>query len=426
MSVVIRTTGLGKEYTIQHENAPGYAMLRESIAGIFGALRRRKSPVTDERFWALRDVDLEIRQGERVGVIGRNGAGKSTLLKLLSRITEPTAGGFTIHGRVASLLEVGTGFHPELTGRENIFLNGAIMGMSRGDIQMRFDEIVAFAEIERFLDTPVKRYSSGMYTRLAFSVAAHLESDILIVDEVLAVGDAGFQKKCLSRMQCLNTEGRTVVFVSHNLPAIKRFCDRGIYLDQGRLVESGGIDEVTTSYLKAGSSAEGEVEWPGAEARDDDAILLLRRVSIANNEGQVVTEFTPSDSIIITLEVDITAVVRSCRIGVLVYTQDGVLVFENYDRLSYHGSRRLPGRHTLSCSLPAGLLNGGDYLVGVNAGLPGERNLLFMDSIIRFSVHARDSDPVWHRRGILDPHLDWQCEHQPLAAVQDTQTSRGS
>ena len=202
-----------------------------------------------EEFWALKEVDFEIKQGDRVGIIGRNGAGKSTLLKILSRITEPTAGRVKIAGRVASLLEVGTGFHPELTGRENIFLNGAILGMSRADIKKKFDEIVDFAEVEKFLDTPVKRYSSGMYVRLAFSVAAHLEPEILVVDEVLAVGDAQFQKKCLGKMEDIGREGRTVLFVSHNIAAIQKLCERAILLEKGEIRKKGGVDEVVSEYI---------------------------------------------------------------------------------------------------------------------------------------------------------------------------------
>lgn len=255
MTVVIRTKGLGKEYIIRHEQQrPGQAMLRESLGGMISGLVRGRSRASEERFWALRGVDLEIHQGERVALIGGNGAGKSTLLKILSRITEPTTGEFSIRGRVANLLEVGTGFHPELTGRDNVYLSGAIRGMRRREIEARFDEIVAFAGTEKFLDTPVKRYSSGMYTRLAFAVASHLDSEILIVDEVLSVGDAAFKRKCLARMEELNEQGRTLLFVSHSQETVRRLCQRGYYLEQGRIVGEGPVDEVLAMYMASSES----------------------------------------------------------------------------------------------------------------------------------------------------------------------------
>ena len=252
----IKVEGLGKKYLLQHQaESRRYVALRDVLAEKAQALFGNRKPETGNRksveeFWALKDVSFEVKQGEAVGIIGRNGAGKSTLLKVLSRITEPTTGRVRLRGRVASLLEVGTGFHPELTGRENIFLNGAILGMHRAEIKKRFDEIVAFAEVERFLDTPVKRYSSGMYMRLAFAVAAHLEPEILIVDEVLAVGDASFQKKCLGKMEDVSKGGRTVLFVSHNMESILRLCNRAVWLATGTVVKTGGPVETITHYLQ--------------------------------------------------------------------------------------------------------------------------------------------------------------------------------
>jgi lipopolysaccharide transport system ATP-binding protein len=261
--VVIKVENLGKKYLIRHQQRERYVALRDVMAR--GAKRFGKkllspfiihhsqssnSPITasKEDFWALKDVSFEINQGDRVGIIGRNGAGKTTLLKLISRITEPTTGRITLKGRVASLLEVGTGFHPELTGRENIFLNGAILGMSRVEIRKKFDEIVDFAEVEKFLDTPVKRYSSGMYVRLAFAVAAHLEPEILVVDEVLAVGDAAFQKKCIGKMEEVGREGRTVLFVSHNMGVIKNLCNEGMLLNKGEMNGYGDIAKIVDEY----------------------------------------------------------------------------------------------------------------------------------------------------------------------------------
>jgi lipopolysaccharide transport system ATP-binding protein len=252
---VIRVENLGKKYIIGHQQQERYTALRDvitnkvkSIGSLLNPKAKSENPAFEE-FWALKDVSFDIKQGDRVGIIGRNGAGKSTLLKILSRITEPTTGSIKIKGRVASLLEVGTGFHPELTGRENIFLNGAILGMGKEEIKRKFDEIVAFAEVEKFLDTPVKRYSSGMYVRLAFAVAAHLEPEILIVDEVLAVGDAAFQKKCLGKMEDVGKEGRTVLFVSHNMSTVQKLCSTAVYLQSGKIQSQGYTDQVVERYF---------------------------------------------------------------------------------------------------------------------------------------------------------------------------------
>jgi lipopolysaccharide transport system ATP-binding protein len=270
--VIIRVENLGKKYRIRHQRRERYRALRDVIAERAGRLfrPRRNNPSETpavEDFWALQDVSFEIRRGEVLGIIGRNGAGKSTLLKLLSRITEPTAGRIELDGRVASLLEVGTGFHPELSGRENIYLNGAILGMSRMEIRRKFDEIVAFAEVEKFLDTPVKRYSSGMYVRLAFAVAAHLEPEILLVDEVLAVGDEAFQRKCLGKMRAVaSEEGRTVIFVSHNLRSVQQLCPTAVLLCGGQLKKRGSARDVIDAYYEQGlNSASPRLPPPAAE-----------------------------------------------------------------------------------------------------------------------------------------------------------------
>jgi lipopolysaccharide transport system ATP-binding protein len=255
-NTIIQVEHISKSYILKHQGSQSYTALRDVITNKAKSIFNSKSQILDsksEEFWALNDVSFEIKQGDRVGIIGRNGAGKSTLLKVLSRIVMPTKGRITIDGRIASLLEVGTGFHPELTGRENVFLNGSILGMTKAEIKKKFDEIVAFAEVEKFLDTPVKRYSSGMYVRLAFAVAAHLEPEILIVDEVLAVGDAEFQKKCLGKMKDVSGEGRTVLFVSHNMAAIQNLCDKAIYLKNGQVQLIGESDKVISTYLKAAS-----------------------------------------------------------------------------------------------------------------------------------------------------------------------------
>jgi lipopolysaccharide transport system ATP-binding protein len=297
--VVIKAEGLGKRYVIGHQAGSGrYVALRDVLTqGARGVWRKTRDlfqgkPIVDgetlEEFWALKDASFEVRRGETVGIIGRNGAGKSTLLKVLSRITEPSAGRVTIRGRVASLLEVGTGFHPELTGRENIYLNGAIMGMTRAETRRKFDEIVAFAEVEKFLDTPVKRYSSGMYVRLAFAVAAHLEPEILVVDEVLAVGDAAFQKKCLGKMGDVAQTGRTVLFVSHNMAAVQSLCSRGCLLDGGRLTDVGPARDVVRTYLQLAMSQKAA---PLGQRRDRKGDGSLRATSIeveSADDGKII------------------------------------------------------------------------------------------------------------------------------------------
>lgn len=271
---VIKAEQISKKFILSHEAQERYSSMRDAIAKKAKQLIRvnRKTNLTKEEFYALKDVSFDISMGDRLGIIGHNGAGKSTLLKLLSRITEPTSGRIVIRGRVASLLEVGTGFHPELTGRENIFLNGAILGMGRSEIKRKFDEIVAFAEIEKFLDTPVKRYSSGMYVRLAFAVAAHLEPEILIVDEVLAVGDAQFQKKCLGKMEDISkNQGKTVLFVSHNMASLKSLCDKGIYLKSGMVNFAGNIQDTINQYL---DSSSGDLSNSISNRRFFDNLLL--------------------------------------------------------------------------------------------------------------------------------------------------------
>lgn len=302
--VIISIKNLGKKYTLSHKHGGNYVALRdvitEKIKGIGqGILRRsakRHQSKSEEEFWALKDVSLDIKQGEVIGIIGRNGAGKSTLLKILSRITEPTTGRIHIKGRVASLLEVGTGFHPELTGRENIFLNGSILGMGRSEIKKKFDEIVEFAEIEKFLDTPVKRYSSGMYVRLAFAVAAHLDSDILLIDEVLAVGDVAFQKKCLGKVRDVGKDGRTVLYVSHNLRSVRNLCSRSIYLKIGKISHNGLTSTVVNEYERDNLLDNG---ISNITIRENEEIkhtsFCIKKIEIMNVEGDNTNLFKYND-----------------------------------------------------------------------------------------------------------------------------------
>lgn len=317
MSAIIKVENIGKKYVISQLNKEPYTAIRDVIStkiqkvasgtlGLFKKQNRLTIKNNKETFWALQELNFEIQKGDSVGVIGRNGAGKSTLLKILSRITEPTTGRVEINGRISSLLEVGTGFHPELTGRENIYLNGAILGLTRAEINSKFDEIVDFTGVEKFLDTPVKRYSSGMYVRLAFGVAAHLESEILVVDEVLAVGDADFQKKCLNKLNSISTnEGRTVLFVSHNIAAIKKLCNKGILLENGKLEISGNIDEVVNKYNLSSS-----VNKSFKPIEVKELGLIISNISLNKNIDGVILPFEP-----VQIEIEIKATRQVSKVG---------------------------------------------------------------------------------------------------------------
>jgi lipopolysaccharide transport system ATP-binding protein len=329
------------------------------------ALRRRRSPAPcgssslPGELWALKDVSFTVKPGEVLGVIGRNGAGKSTLLKILSRITQPTGGRVELRGRVGSLLEVGTGFHPELTGRENIYLNGAILGLTRREIERRFDDIVAFAEIERFLDTPVKRYSSGMHTRLAFAVASHLEPEILVVDEVLAVGDASFQKKCMGKMDQVSRHGRTVLFVSHHMSAIKSLCTRAILIENGRIVADGNVDEVVNRYLEAGSgiSPTGEIPENMPRWRDVHDEALFRSVRLTDLAGNETSQLYFSQPFRVTFSCDVFKEIEDAHFEVSISTLDGTHVTYSTTIDGGVEPQRVPkGRHEVSAEFDVTLL----------------------------------------------------------------------
>ena len=377
MRPIISAENLSKKYILRHQLRERYASLREvmanSVMRTIGKLAHpfsaRKTDATWEEFWALRDVTFDVHQGDRVGIIGRNGAGKSTLLKILSRITGLDHGRVRIWGRVSSLLEVGTGFHPELTGRENIYLNGAILGMNKAEIRKKFDEIVAFAEVEQFLDTPVKRYSSGMYVRLAFAVAAHLEPEVLVVDEVLAVGDAQFQEKCMGKMKAVGSEGRTVLFVSHNLGAVRALCNRAILLDRGAVVIDKDPETVIATYVNGlREGAENRV----VESASEEGLLqnggaVLKRVAVCNEEGDLAGEVYTDRPF--QIEVCYTVKRNGAFIGLNVIVHDSgnncVLGTINNHEKNWYGRPMPAGNYRSICKIPKNFFNNGLYSISI-------------------------------------------------------------
>lgn len=409
----IHVDSLSKRYRIGTPPAG----LRGALGAMNAALgrRARQASNTDD-LWALRNVSFRVTPGEVVGLIGRNGAGKSTLLKVLSRITEPTSGRAFIRGRVGSLLEVGTGFHPELTGRENVYLNGALLGMKRAEIRRRFDEIVAFAEIERFLDTPVKRYSSGMYVRLAFAVAAHLQPEILLVDEVLAVGDLSFQAKCLGRMGDVAQSGRTILFVSHNMGAIGRLCRRSILLDAGRVVADGPTEQVIRKYISSVYPAEACRTF----AADATAPVCIRRVRLLDNEGRPATRIDRRRSFVIETEFEARRDVREVHVGVALDRQDGTPVCHTLSLDATGSPLELSEgeRVTARVTYPGGLFSAGDYIIHVGLADPvrafDHREACAFQLIDSGSFAS--TDPSGRPRpGIVTLRLPWVLERSSSA-----------
>ncbi len=439
MTAVISIKNISKCYQIGGLN-PGYATFREFLAGAMAMPLRRfrriqRSP--KETIWALRDINFEMEAGEVVGLIGHNGAGKSTLLKILSRITVPTTGRTEVHGRIGSLLEVGTGFHPDLTGRENIYLNGTILGITRGEVRRRFDEIVAFSEIEKFIDTPVKWYSSGMYLRLAFSVAVHLDTEVLVMDEVLAVGDVSFQQKCLDKMNEIRNQGRTILFVSHSVAAITRLCDRAILLDRGHMIADGPAPKIVNDYLGATWRITSEREWNDATGTPGNHLVRVRRVRVRDQEGRT------SESIDIRHPVAIEIAYEVLQPGVTLtpridlFSDAGIHLFSTHDVGDEWRYRSRPaGTYVSTAWIEGNFLSEGNFLVNVSlmSHTPITTLHAQVPNVVTFQVvdhQAKDSargDYVGPIGGVLRPLLNWTTsfhrDNQYIEPVEDELISR--
>ncbi|HEX8129081.1 MAG TPA: ABC transporter ATP-binding protein [Pyrinomonadaceae bacterium] len=421
MKPIVTIENVSKRYRLGGLH-PGYLTFRDMLGGAFQrvAFKRSSEEVkageSRRDFWALRDINLTVRPGELIGIIGRNGAGKSTLLKILSRVTKPTTGRVAMYGRVGSLLEVGTGFHAELSGRENVFLSGAILGMRRTEIERKFDEIVAFSELEQFIDTPVKRYSSGMYVRLAFSVAAHLEPEILIMDEVLAVGDAAFQQKCLDKMHAIRQHGRTIFFVSHSMPAVTRLCRRVLLLHEGRIVSEGEPQAVVNDYLSASWNIAAEREWlTKADAPGND-VVRLARVRVLDDRGASATAFDIRHPVRIEITYDVLEGGHVLTPHVEFHNDVGINVFGSHDTgAAWRRTPRAPGRYSSIITIPGNMLAEGTLRthVAVMSHVPQTmlhaqaRNVVAFQIIDSQQGDSARGDYIGPIPGVMRPLLDW-------------------
>jgi lipopolysaccharide transport system ATP-binding protein len=427
MSAAVVVENVSKRYRLSHagEGRVPYHTFRDDL------VRLAKWPVRwlrgrtrrTEDFWALKDVNFAVQPGEVVGVIGRNGAGKSTLLKVLSRITKPTAGRVRLRGRVGSLLEVGTGFHPELSGRENIYLSGAVMGMTRAEIKRKFDAMVAFAEVERFLDTPVKRYSSGMYMRLAFAVAAHLEPEILLVDEVLAVGDAQFQKKCLGKMGEVARGGRTILFVSHNMVAVRTLCQKVVWLADGGVRDCGPSEKIISRYTREASTSGLERRWDGSTPRPGTDEVQLVRAAVIPPDDQGPTLWITDR---LRLEFDYTVTVPQAVLGLtlFLYTDTQICVCAN----GIAGQSHAPGRYRVRFELPDNLLNTGTYFTKLLFVRDNSSVVAFVDTGLMFETHERERQSGWYGEwpGVIRPPLRGEIVSLPQPGTESgTEVTNG-
>ncbi len=416
----IEVNQIGKRFRIGV--APkSYNTLRETISNLAKLQQGRFYSKMDESnsFWALKDVSFNVEEGQAIGIIGRNGAGKSTLLKVLSRVMEPTEGYAKIRGRIGSLLEVGTGFHPELTGRENIYLNGAILGMKHSEIDRKMDEIIAFSEVEKFVDTPVKRYSSGMYLRLAFSVAAHLDPEILVVDEVLAVGDAEFQRKCLGKMSDVAHQGRTVLFVSHNMSAIMRLTKETLVLEHGHVVMQAPTEQAVDYYLASGFSQEGQREWHEDELDKDTAPFHPIRIRLLSKAGTVSDTVRSTEPFQIEFEYKLDEDIKGLRVGIYIISTRGEFVLTSFDVDDHEKyekySVRKAGTYISRCTIPEDFLNESRFVIGVNASMFKIKTFFHDEQALVFNVNGTGAPGTqWpeHRAGLIRPRLEWEIEEE--------------
>ena len=435
--IAIRVDGLSKQYSISARQKRYNGTLRDQIVwnlkSLFGrnghgpqsrnagSMESARQAGASDTFWALRDVSFEVKQGEVLGIIGRNGAGKSTLLKMLSRITPPTHGRIDINGRVSALLEVGTGFHGELTGRENVYMNGTILGMKRVEIARKFDEIVAFAEVERFIDTPVKHYSSGMYLRLAFAVAAHLEPDILIVDEVLAVGDAAFQKKCLGKMSGVAKEGRTIFFVSHNMPAVTRLCERVIYLDEGKLCRDGIAHEVVNAYLYSGLGVMSSREWLDPGKAPGGEVARLRAVRVRTEASESSERIDIRKPVGLEMEYEVLQAGYKLMPSIVLHNEEGVRLFDSVEQdPAWRGRVRPSGRYRTTAWIPGNFLSEGTMFLSVYLGTIDpiirqfyERHVVAFQVIDSCEGDSARGDFAGELKGAVRPLLNWSTVFNP-------------
>ena len=445
--IAIRVEGLSKQYRIGARRKHHNTLRDHLMAGLksvwsrnghtplmrTGGSREPSQPgVESNLFWALHDVSFDVKRGETVGIVGRNGAGKSTLLKLLSRITEPTSGRIELDGRVAALLEVGTGFHNELTGRENIYLNGTILGMKRAEITRRLDEIVAFAEVEQFLDTPVKRYSSGMTLRLAFAVAAHLNPEILIVDEVLAVGDAAFQKKCLGKMEGVAKEGRTIFFVSHNMPAVTRLCQRAILLENGKLCRDGNSHEVVNAYLHSELGTISSREWTDPLRAPGGEVARLRAVRVCTSDGRSEEAFDIRKPVGLEMEYEVLKPGYKFLPAMELWNDEGVCLIDSieYDP-NWRGQVRPPGRYRSTAWIPGNYLAEGTMFVSAYLETVDPKIKQFYEKqVVAFTVvdsgegDSARGDFAGKLRGVVRPRLDWSTVLNPESAQPELVTDK--
>lgn len=425
MGVILKIENISKQYrlglvgtgTLSHDLNRFWAKIRgkEDPYLKVGAVNNRSTKATEDYVWALQDINFDVQEGEVLGIIGKNGAGKSTLLKILSRVTSPTTGTIKTKGRIASLLEVGTGFHPELTGKENVFLNGAILGMTKAEINDKLDEIVEFSGCELYIDTPVKRYSSGMRVRLAFAVAAHLEPDILIVDEVLAVGDAEFQKKAIGKMQDISKgEGRTVLFVSHNMGSVKALCKNGLVLSNGKITFTGTVDDAVDFYLNHESTqvTKGIVEYTKEYIGDEN--LQLLEISVCDNKNRIRSTYSQSEEIFISIKFKIINAIKGMRFNLSVKTTTGEIVFvtSSHDLTKEEIKK---GQYKLSLIIPAYLLNKMRYILIINAGIPGRKIIFAPIDTLFVDVEGENAggssfNEKWP--GLVNPKIDWKIKNE--------------